>query len=267
MPDIYEVNRVIHDVREVTIPASGSQVISLSYTPNNWRIYSKSVAFRAGWVSCLPGTSVPDALALKLLPGMAINIPARGPTLSLRNLAGMTQQYYRIESAPVEPLVTDPFFGIGAVQPQPDYWVAQSFLTKNVGELAKIEIGHAQPVGVGTMTWELRSDYPGKPGVVLQSAQYTPIASVVNTIDVPVGPTLNDNQVIWLALRPTTPQTFPIKWGWACVTPSVYPDGRPQNTNTQWATVFDQPTYDCRAAITLRGPGDFVPVDLVIEIS
>ncbi len=261
MPDIYEVSHVIHDVIELTLQPDEKRIIQLGYTPNNFRIYSKSVAFRQGWVSCLPGTTTPENRSLKLLPNMALNVPARGSEISLHNLAALS----------ASPVSVDARAAVNAHGPVGNqsgtvYWRGQGFGMPSQWLLRHLEIRHSSSASpVGTMTWEIRAINGFLVGDVLLSGEYTPTDDAYNVIDVASDVLLPAGKQ-WLTFRPTQVQPTNSNWLIAMNDPGVLPGYNTIYTTNGWVNTFGA-SGDLLALIEGEAFGELIPSELVIEVS
>lgn len=131
---------------------------------------------------------------------------------------------------------------------------AQSFQA-STGTLLQIEV-HMGPTKVGdpgTVIWEVREDFGGIPGDILQSGSFTPALNSWNTIAVTGGVTLYAGTQYWLVLRLATIPSNTAYWAWKCGD-DIYSGGvLAWSINGAWER---KSIYDQTARITTGAIGD-----------
>jgi len=113
--------------------------------------------------------------------------------------------------------------------------VAQPFTLGGRLTTLSFKLGAAVNSPENSLTWEIRRDENGLPGLILQTGSFTPVASSTNTITIEHGVGLKDATQYWAVLRTTSNQAVEIGgsryWIWEVSNASslgsyaVSPDG------------------------------------------
>jgi hypothetical protein len=209
-----------------------------SYASSTWSAESKDAAFSLG------SDSVTLTSILRGTVGNDHTVESAGSWATLENGTPV------IDSGTDTTTITasGSSFGIGN-SGGTHYEEAQSFTPAVTGTADQVTITFAANVGspTGDMTMRICADNSNKPGTVLHTKTFTPVASSTVTVTVTSGPALTASTKYWIWLLPVTPQSSGNLFAWQASTSSSYAGGdaaQTGNGGSTW-TVFSANDLQC----------------------